>query len=118
MIGKSKEQVEQEMTLKGATAEEIAAIAPHRVFEGNRPTGFMLMDRLDPQSLGQLIAWYEHRIFLQGLLWNVCSYDQWGVELGKQLAGQVLSEWSGGRTGEHDASTIALMQRMRCKELG
>lgn len=116
MIGKSKAQVEQEMTVKGATAEEIAAIAPHRVFEGNRPTGFMLMDRLDPQSLGQLIAWYEHRIFLQGLLWNVCSYDQWGVELGKQLAGQVLSEWSGGRTGEHDASTTALMQRMRCKE--
>jgi glucose-6-phosphate isomerase len=118
MIGKSKEQVEREMMAIGASPEKITAIAPHRVFEGNRPTGFVLMDRLDPHALGQLIAWYEHRIFLQGLLWNVCSYDQWGVELGKQLAGQVLTEWSGGRTGDHDASTLALMQRMRCKELG
>jgi glucose-6-phosphate isomerase len=115
MIGKSKAQVEREMTASGASPGKIAAIAPHRVFEGNRPTGFVLMDRLDPHALGQLIAWYEHRIFLQGLFWNVCSYDQWGVELGKQLAGQVLTEWGGGAVGEHDASTLALMQRMRSK---
>jgi glucose-6-phosphate isomerase len=73
------------------------------------------MDRLDPHSLGQLIAWYEHRIFLQGLFWNVCSYDQWGVELGKQLAGQILKEWNGGEFLQHDASSAALMKHIALK---
>ena len=115
MIGKSLDAVESELEARGFDAERIRSSAPHRVFDGNRPTGFVLMDRLDPYSLGQLIAWYEHRIFLQGLFWNVCSYDQWGVELGKQLAGQILSEWSGSAPQKHDGSSEALMKRVMRK---
>ncbi len=115
MIGKTRERVELEMTAQGVDGEAVLAVAPHRVFEGNRPTGFVLMDRLDPHSLGQLIAWYEHRIFLQGLFWNVCSYDQWGVELGKQLAGQILREWGGEERSDHDASSEALIARILLK---
>jgi glucose-6-phosphate isomerase len=115
MIGKPLATVETELEARGFDAEMIQSSAPHRVFEGNRPTGFILMDRLDPHSLGQLIAWYEHRIFLQGLFWNVCSYDQWGVELGKQLAGQILKEWNGGEFLQHDASSAALMKHIALK---
>ena len=92
---------------------EIDAISPHRVFKGNRPSTFFLLDELDPETVGQLIAFYEHRIFVQGLIWNICSYDQWGVELGKNLANQILKEWNGESSAIHDPSTSALMQRMK-----
>ena len=115
MIGKTLDEVKQEMRSNGIAEEDILRIAPHRVFDGNRPTGFILLECLNPRTLGMLISWYEHKIFLQGLFWNVCSFDQWGVELGKQLAGKILDEWSGGQLGAHDASTIALLKRMSPK---
>jgi glucose-6-phosphate isomerase len=111
MVGKSKGQVVREMKVDGATPDEIDAISPHRVFKGNRPSTFFLLDELDPETVGQLIAFYEHRIFVQGLIWNICSYDQWGVELGKVLAKQILSEWSDEAKGKHDPSTDALMKK-------
>jgi glucose-6-phosphate isomerase len=111
MVGKSKSQVVREMKVDGATPDEIDAISPHRVFNGNRPSTFFLLDELDPETVGQLIAFYEHRIFVQGLIWNICSYDQWGVELGKVLAKQILSEWSDEAKGKHDPSTDALMKK-------
>lgn len=118
MVGKSEREVREEMKQKGMNPAEIDAIAPHRVFEGNRPTSFILLEKLDPRRLGMLIAFYEHRIFVQGLLWNVCSFDQWGVELGKVLANQILVEWNQGSElksaeSNHDSSTQYLMNRVR-----
>ena len=112
MVGKTKGQVVAEMKAKGLSQTEIDAIAPHRVFEGNRPSTFFLLDQLDPETVGSLIAFYEHRIFVQGLIWNICSYDQWGVELGKVLANQILNEWNEDAKGAHDPSTMSLMTRM------
>jgi glucose-6-phosphate isomerase len=114
MCGRNEADVHAEMEAAGRTAAEIEAVAPHRVFRENRPSTFILLDALNARSVGQLIALYEHRIFIQGLLWNVCSYDQWGVELGKVLAKNILSEWSEGSTGsEHDASTQFLIERLK-----
>ena len=83
------------------------ADSPHRTFPGNRPSTFMALEALDPYHLGMLVSLHEHRIFVQGVLWNIFSFDQWGVELGKVLAGQILAEWSGAEAGDHDASTVA-----------
>jgi glucose-6-phosphate isomerase len=113
MVGKTKEQVVAEMKAKGFSQVEIDDISPHRVFEGNRPSTFFLLDQLEPETVGSLIAFYEHRIFVQGLIWNICSYDQWGVELGKVLANQILSEWNDEAKGAHDPSTVELMKRMK-----
>jgi glucose-6-phosphate isomerase len=92
---------------------EAEAGDPQRTFEGNRPTCFILMDRLDPERLGALIALYEHKTFVEGVLWNVNSFDQWGVELGKTLASRVLSELEGGPAGPHDPSTAALIAKLK-----
>lgn len=89
------------------------ADSPHRIFPGNRPSTFMAMDKLDAYHLGMLVALHEHRIFAQGALWNIFSFDQWGVELGKVLASQILSEWHSGSTKVHDESTDDLMRRLR-----
>lgn len=110
MRGKSREAVEAAMRAAGKSDSDIARIAPHRVFEGNRPTSFFLFDRLDPFALGQLIALHEHRIFVQGVVWNILSFDQWGVELGKELASSVLKELEGQEPSPHDASTAALIR--------
>ena len=115
MRGKTREEVEMEMREKSVAEEDIAALAPHRVFTGNRPTNTIVFPRLTPRTLGSLIALYEHKIFSQGVIWNVNSFDQWGVELGKQLAGSVLAELERGDAGEtldlaHDASTNALIR--------
>lgn len=110
MTGKDREAVESDMRAAGKSEDDIARIAPHRVFEGNRPTSFFLFDRLDPHALGQLIALHEHRIFVQGVLWNILSFDQWGVELGKALASSVLKELEGQTPTPHDASTAALIK--------
>ncbi len=106
-FGKTREQVEAE-----GTASELV---PHRVFEGNRPTNTILADRLTPYVLGQLIALYEHKVFVQGVIWNIFSFDQWGVELGKQLAGKILPELDGASSAplQHDASTNQLIERFR-----
>ena len=87
-------------------------LAHHRTFPGNRPTNSLLMERLTPHTLGALIALYEHRIFTQGVIWGVNSFDQWGVELGKQLANVILAEIQAGKvTADHDPSTRVLLER-------
>ena len=89
------------------------AAEPHRNFPGDRPSSFILMDRLTPKTLGALIALYEHKVFVEGVLWDINSFDQWGVELGKTLATAVLGELRRGAAGAHDASTAALIERLK-----
>ncbi|MCF7975031.1 MAG: glucose-6-phosphate isomerase [Phycisphaerae bacterium] len=110
MQGKTTEEVQAELKTAGKTDEEIKALLPFKVFEGNRPTNSILLKKITPRSLGSLIALYEHKIFLQGVIWNIFSFDQWGVELGKQLANAILPELRGDQdvTG-HDASTNGLI---------
>ncbi len=110
MNGKTEREVEEELIKKGCTAEEIAALLPYKIFAGNRPTNSILIKKITPYSLGELIALYEHKIFVQGIIWNIYSFDQWGVELGKQLANNILPELLDNLpvTG-HDASTNGLI---------
>jgi glucose-6-phosphate isomerase len=110
MNGKSAEQAAAELHKEGKSVEEIQRLLPHKVFEGNRPTNSILFRSLTPRVLGSLVALYEHKIFVQGVIWNIFSFDQWGVELGKQLAGRILPELRDDApvTG-HDASTNGLI---------
>jgi glucose-6-phosphate isomerase len=114
MRGKTAEEVRAEMAAAGAPAAEIERLLPHRVFPGNRPTATVLLPRLDAFTLGQLVALYEHKVFCLGALWGVNAFDQWGVELGKQLAGAILPELEAGapRPGAHDSSTAGLMREV------
>lgn len=110
MVGKTPEQVEDELKKAGKSSEEIAALLPFKVFEGNKPTNSVLFKSLTPRTLGSLIAMYEHKIFVQGIIWNIYSFDQWGVELGKQLANQILPELKGNEeVTAHDGSTNGLI---------
>lgn len=109
MCGKNRETVEAELREAGKSDEEIARLTPFKIFEGNRPTTSFLFDEMSPYHVGQLIALYEHKIFAQGVVWNVFSYDQWGVELGKQLANAILPELESGEVGNHDGSTQGLI---------
>lgn len=111
LAGKTRGQVETEMRAAGANDAAVAAVAPHRVFPGNRPSTTILFRRLDAFTLGRLVALYEHKVAVQGCLWGINSFDQWGVELGKVLASGVLKELEGGPAGVHDGSTAALMAR-------
>ena len=90
-------------------------LVPHRTFEGNRPSNTILADRLTPASLGALIALYEHSVFTQGVIWDIDSFDQWGVELGKVLAGKIIPELESTDDSDlqHDSSTNALIRRYR-----
>jgi glucose-6-phosphate isomerase len=108
--GKSAEQVEAEFQKQGIDGERAAFLSPFKVFSGNRPTNTLLINQLTPESLGELIALYEHKIFVQGVIWNIFSYDQWGVELGKQLANSILDEIHSGNIKEHDSSTNFLLR--------
>ena len=110
MNGKTEEEVSGELEKQGLSAEQKARLKPFKVFEGNKPTNTLLIDRLNPENLGALIAMYEHKIFVQGVIWNIFSFDQWGVELGKQLAKTILEELSDSKLGNHDSSTQLLMQ--------
>ena len=106
-IGKTPQQVR---------AEGIpASLAPHQTFEGNRPSSTILLERLTPAALGKLVALYEHCVFTQGAIWQIDSFDQWGVELGKELAEQIIAELETGATGQlkHDSSTNTLIRRYR-----
>ena len=114
MKGKTKEQVIDEMKREGMDEGEISRIWPHKVFEGNRPTNSILFRKLTPQVLGSLIAMYEHKIFVQGVIWNIFSFDQWGVELGKQLAKKILPELEGNApVNSHDPSTNGLINAFK-----
>ncbi len=94
--GRTEQEIRAEMAAEtGACGGDIDAVAPHRVCSGERPSNFILFRRLDPFSLGRLIALYEHKVAVQGCLWGIDSFDQWGVELGKQLAGGILPELAG-----------------------
>ena len=109
-FGKTKEQVEQEFLDKGKTLDEVKDLVPFKIFEGNRPTNSILFKKLTPKTLGSLVAMYEHKIFVQGAIWNIYSFDQWGVELGKQLAGKILKELKDdGEVSVHDSSTNGLI---------
>ena len=113
MVGRTEADVRAELTAAGRSAAEIDALAPQRTFPGNRPSSFLLLDRLDPTRLGALVALYEHKTFVEGVLWGINSFDQWGVELGKSLATRVLGELEGGPAGAHDPSTAALIARLK-----
>ena len=110
LSGKTRTQVDQEFAEKGTDPALAAKVAPFKVFEGNKPTNTFLIDQLTPETLGSLIALYEHKIFVQGVIWNIFSYDQWGVELGKQLATNILSDIEGSTKGQHDPSTQLLLK--------
>lgn len=113
LSGKNKAAVQAEFEAKGIASTEVSHIAPFKVFEGNKPTNTILIDKLTPKSLGSLIALYEHKIFVQGYIWNIYSYDQWGVELGKQLATNILSDLEGQTNSAHDSSTTALLKEFK-----
>jgi glucose-6-phosphate isomerase len=114
MIGKTANEARAELEAAGMPEEQLAALLPHKVFPGNKPTNTLLFDRLDPHTLGMLIALYEQKVFVQGIIWNINSFDQWGVELGKQLASKILPELSGTPAqSEHDASTSSLIAYYR-----
>jgi glucose-6-phosphate isomerase len=109
-FGKSKEAVEAEFLAAGKTLEQVKDLVPFKVFEGNRPTNSILFKQMTPQTLGALIAMYEHKIFVQGIIWNIFSFDQWGVELGKQLANKILPELNADApVTSHDSSTNGLI---------
>jgi glucose-6-phosphate isomerase len=108
--GKSAEQVSAEFEKLGIVGERAAFLTPFKVFSGNRPTNTLLINKLTPESLGELVALYEHKIFVQGVIWNIFSYDQWGVELGKQLANSILDEINSGKAKQHDSSTNFLLK--------
>jgi glucose-6-phosphate isomerase len=114
MNGKTQDEVVAELKKAGKTDEEIKKLAPFKTFEGNRPTNSFLLKKITPRSLGSLIAMYEHKIFVQGIIWNIYSFDQWGVELGKQLAGKILPELKdNSEVSTHDSSTNGLINQYK-----
>src|SRR5260370_30245532 len=100
MNGKTDEEAETELEGEGLPAEQIAKLLPYKIFAGNKPTNSFLIKKITPLTLGKLIALYEHKIFVQGIIWNIFSFDQWGVELGKQLAGKILPELQNNEPAE------------------
>jgi glucose-6-phosphate isomerase len=112
MAGKTKDQVMSELQNSDLSESQQRELAPFKVFEGNKPTNTILIEQLTPENLGALIALYEHKIFVQGVLWNIYSYDQWGVELGKQLATKVLDDIQGRAQNSHDPSTLKLLSKI------
>ena len=108
--GKTEGQVKAEFEKQNITTEKAAFLLPFKVFRGNKPTNTFLIEKLTPKNLGSLIALYEHKIFVQGIIWNIFSYDQWGVELGKQLANSILDEIHDSKVKQHDSSTEFLLK--------
>ncbi len=114
MRGKTTAEATAELVAQGKPPEVVAHLAPHKTFPGNRPSTTIVMPKLTPHALGALVALYEHKIFVQGILWDIYSFDQWGVELGKELASKIVPELTGEQpVTAHDASTNALIERAR-----
>jgi len=113
MTGKTEAEVRDELASAGMSGEALDRLLPHKVFPGNRPSNTVLVHRMDPHTLGMLVALYEHKVFVQGTIWGINSFDQWGVELGKALARRILPEIEGTATHAHDSSTTGLIQRVR-----
>ena len=110
MRGKNEQEVTDELKAEGLSKEQIKQLAPHKIFPGNKPSSSIFLHRLDPKTLGSLLAFYEHKVFVQGIVWNINSFDQWGVELGKQLAKVIQPELAGKeKIGSHDSSTNNLI---------
>ena len=113
MWGKTEAEAKAELTAGGMSAEAAAALAPHKTFPGDRPSNTILYRRLDPATLGKLIALYEHKVFVQGAIWNINSFDQWGVELGKQLAKTLVGPVrDGAESDSASGSTNGLLKRL------
>jgi glucose-6-phosphate isomerase len=118
MLGKSEQEVLVELQASGFSHQKIQELLPHKIFQGNRPSTTILLNELNPFTLGWLIALYEHRTFVQGILWDICSYDQWGVELGKQLAKQILPSIKDTyHSGHHDSSTTNLIEAYKAMNI-
>ena len=114
MLGKTKEQARAELEKQGLSGDELESLLPHKVFEGNRPTTSIMFDKLTPHTLGKLIALYEHKIFVQGIIWDINSYDQWGVEYGKQIASQILPQLKDDEVvTNYDSSTNGLINHYK-----
>jgi len=114
MRGKSEAEARAELEAAGVIGLDLKLLLPHKVFPGNRPTNTLLLDQIDPFTLGSLIALYEHKVFVQGVVWDINSFDQWGVELGKQLAKVILPELNSPESVQaHDASTNSLINHYR-----
>jgi glucose-6-phosphate isomerase len=114
MNGKAESEAEKELEKQGLSAEEMAKLLPYKIFTGNRPTNSFLIKKISPYTLGELIALYEHKIFIQGIIWNIYSFDQWGVELGKQLANKILPELlTDEAVTNHDSSTNGLINEWK-----
>jgi glucose-6-phosphate isomerase len=110
MLGKTKEEARAELAAQGLHGEALESLLPHKIFPGNKPSNTLLFNKLDPRTLGKLIAIYEHKVFVQSVVWNINPFDQWGVELGKQLAGGILPELQQtSSVTRHDASTNGLI---------
>jgi glucose-6-phosphate isomerase len=118
MLGKTSEEARAELAAQGMQNDALEALLPHKVFAGNKPTNTLLFERLDPYTLGMLIALYEHKVFVQSVVWNINPFDQWGVELGKQLAGKILPELLHHKAAvtPHDASTSNLIKLCQCAQ--
>jgi glucose-6-phosphate isomerase len=116
MVGRQEAEVRQELEHKGLSQAEIEALTPHKIIPGNRPCNSITLDKLTPETVGALIALYEHKVFVQGILWNIDSFDQWGVELGKQIGNSIYAAINSGDTNSFDASTAALIQQFKNKQ--
>ena len=114
LMGKTEVQVQDEFDKQGISGDKANFLLPFKVFSGNKPTNTLLIQKLTPATLGALVALYEHKIFVQGVIWNIFSYDQWGVELGKQLATSILDEIVSNAPQMHDNSTSFLLKKYRC----
>ena len=116
VIGKTVEEAAEELAKSGKSAEEVKYLKKYKSFPGNRPTNTIVVKKVDPYTLGMLVAMYEHKVFVQGVIWNIDSFDQMGVELGKQMALSILPELQGNAYNEHDSSTsglISLIKKIR-----
>ncbi|MFC6098443.1 glucose-6-phosphate isomerase [Flavobacterium qiangtangense] len=114
--GKTEDQVRAEFNKVQLSSGQADFLTPFKIFEGNKPTNTLLIEKLTPETLGSLISLYEHKIFVQGVIWNIFSYDQWGVELGKQLANSILEEINSGNVKSHDSSTNLLLKHFLAKK--
>ena len=112
LVGRGEAEVRAELQAAGRDPATIEALAPQRTFPGDRPSTLIVMERLSPETLGALVALYEHKTFVEGVIWGINSFDQWGVELGKQLAARILGEWEDGQPLEHDPSTERWVERL------
>ena len=113
MKGKTPAEAAEELAEEGKSADEIVRLTPYKTFEGNRPSNMFVFDKITPYNLGMLVAAYEHKTFVEGVIYEIDSFDQWGVELGKKLAKEILPELDGCKSKNHDSSTCNLINLIK-----